>query len=175
MARTFQGKHVSEDWYWVLNEAWRQGVRFQLNSGQRTMAEQWALYRNPPPGTPVVAFPNPNAPHIRVGRQNHAIDVDTNAYAGGEQHLQNWLIKHGIPAVNNVAREAWHIDPVDGAALHRAAVKFGAKQRRLQKYRQKAAELRANITKRQKAGKASPGQRKLLKAYNRMIRKLKRR
>lgn len=111
MAKTFDGHRVSNPWWRVLTAARADGVRFVLNSGRRTLAEQWRLYRNPPRdsnGRPVpVAFPSPNAPHIMVGRYAHAIDV--NALDGGETRLQAWLEKHGVDVSNPVIGEAWHM------------------------------------------------------------------
>jgi hypothetical protein len=54
------------------------------------MAEQWVLWRNfRKYGKPVAAFPLPTAPHIRLGKQAHAIDV--NSLDGGENRLQRFL------------------------------------------------------------------------------------
>lgn len=108
---TFQGKRVSKRWKVVLDRAWSEGVRFQLNSGNRTMSEQWALYNAYRNGSGVLAaFPSPNAPHIRLGRQAHAIDVDSFAYNDGENRLQAWLRKNGANAQNTVAGESWHLE-----------------------------------------------------------------
>jgi len=114
-----QGKRVSRDWHSVLEEAERLRVDFQLNSGKRTMREQLKLWREKGQYHPVnnptgAAFPSPTAPHIRVGRQDHAIDVDQYAERGGEQRLQNWLRSHGISAVNNIPTEPWHLEADDG-------------------------------------------------------------
>lgn len=104
----FQGKRVSRKWKRVLTAA-SKSISFRLNDGRRTMREQWALYRKYKAGTGnLAAFPNPNAPHIWVGRANHALDVDQ-YYGDGEQALQHWLKKHGVDAVNNVYREGWHL------------------------------------------------------------------
>jgi hypothetical protein len=112
---TFDGKRVSGPWRRVLTQARGAGVRFTLNSGRRTMAEQWALYRNPPrfpDGTPVpVAFPNPLAPHIRAGFPAHALDI--NAVDGGETRLEEWLERHGVAVSNPVASEPWHLTVPD--------------------------------------------------------------
>lgn len=113
MALTFQGKRVSRAWLIVLREA-RKHVAFTLNSGRRTMAEQSALYRQnmlngrPRSGRPLTARPSPIAPHIRVGRPDHAIDVDS--LDGGETRLQKWLRKQGARAENTVAGESWHLE-----------------------------------------------------------------
>jgi GH24 family phage-related lysozyme (muramidase) len=112
----FDGKRVSRPWKRILTEARAHGVRFLLTSGRRTMAEQTRLWRNPPRdanGRPVpVAFPQPNAPHIWVGRPAHAIDV--NALDGGETRLERWLENHGLNVENPVAGEAWHMVVTDG-------------------------------------------------------------
>src|SRR4051812_11227200 len=89
------------------------GVHFELDSGRRTMAEQLVLWRNYRKyGKPVAAKPVPWAPHIRVGRQAHAIDV--NSLDGGENRLQHFLRKEGLNAVNDVAGESWHLTVPEG-------------------------------------------------------------
>jgi GH24 family phage-related lysozyme (muramidase) len=141
MAKTFDGKRVSRRWHRVLTAARKDGVRFLLTSGRRTLAEQWALWRNPPRdanGRPVpVAYPNPNAPHIRVGRQDHAIDV--NALDGGETRLQAWLTRHGVLSTNPVAGEAWHLE-APGGDLKRLADKLRGREKRRRR-RERLAEL----------------------------------
>lgn len=125
MASTFQGKRVSGQWHTVLTEAAKH-VNFRLNSGKRTMAEQRALVRSQglwsyanPHGA---AAPNPNAPHIRVGRANHALDVDQ--YAGdGVQALARWLRSHGMAVNFTVPTEGWHIE-ASAADLAKLARKF---------------------------------------------------
>lgn len=110
----FDGKRVSKRWAVVLKRARKDGVRFQLTSGRRSMAEQWGLYRQnmlngrPRPGRPLTAFPSPTAPHIRVGNPAHALDV--NALDGGEARLQRWLEKKGARPTNPVPGEAWHLE-----------------------------------------------------------------
>ena len=106
----FQGKRVSRTWKRVLSQARRDGIDFRLNSGRRTLAEQWAFWRNyQRNGWPVAAYPLPTAPHIRVGLPNHAIDVDT--FVGdGEQALQRYLQRHGVSVTNPVRGEPWHMD-----------------------------------------------------------------
>jgi hypothetical protein len=114
----FQGKRVSRQWHRVLTEA-SYHVKFTLDSGQRTMLEQLALVREKgvwswsnPHGA---AFPSPNAPHIRVGRQNHCLDI--NSLDGGQKRLADYLAKHGVHVVFNVPPEPWHMDPVNPAEL----------------------------------------------------------
>jgi hypothetical protein len=112
---SFKGIRVSHEWRVILLEAWHDGVRFQLNDGQRTIAIQWERVRkhglygpNNPHGA---AYPNANAPHIKHGAPNHALDVDS--AGNGENELQAWLAHHGCAAVNNVSTESWHLDPVN--------------------------------------------------------------
>jgi lysozyme len=113
----FDGKRVSRPWYRILNEARAHGVRFLLTSGRRTMAEQTRLFHQNMqlvggrwvrrPGRPLTAFPSPTAPHIRVGRIDHALDV--NALDGGENRLQAWLRDHDVISTNPVPGEPWHL------------------------------------------------------------------
>lgn len=151
---TFSGRRVSAAWKTVLDEAVRDGISFQLNSGQRTMGEQQALYDqnmsggSPRPGRPLTAVPNGNAPHIRVGRANHALDVDMYA-KDGEQALQNWLVKQGLGAVNNVPGEGWHIDVPDESQLLSLARKIRKERSRIRRLRKQLkrqiARLRARL------------------------------
>lgn len=166
---TFQGKRVSAQWHAVLTEATRH-VRFRLNSGQRTMAEQRELYRLYKSGRGnLAAFPSPVAPHIRVGREDHAIDVD--ALDGGETRLQRWLEQQGARMSNPVRGEAWHME-IHPPDLARLAKRF-AEPSRLDKWRARRSRVLATITARQKAGKSSPGLRALLAKLTRAIRREK--
>jgi hypothetical protein len=111
---TFQGRRVSDQWAVVLAAAQRAGVNFRLNSGQRTFSEQAALYRLYRSGRGnLAAVPSHNAPHIRTGRQDHALDVDM--YAGdGVQGLARWLRKQGASVAWTVPGEGWHIETPRG-------------------------------------------------------------
>ena len=80
-----RGKTVSREWAAVLTAA-AHDVAFVLDSGHRTMGEQQGLYDNYlRVGRPLAARPAANAPHIRLGRIDHAIDV--NALDGGAARL----------------------------------------------------------------------------------------
>jgi len=103
---SFQGKRVSGKWAVVLRWAEKQGVRFSLTSGQRTMADQWRLYRVFQSGGNLAAFPSPLAPHIRKGFSNHALDV--NSLDGGETRLERWVESKGVDWKNTVPGESWH-------------------------------------------------------------------
>lgn len=130
----FQGKKVSDSWDVILTEAAKY-VRFRLNSGRRTMSEQWALFRQnmirpgvPRPGHPLTAVPSPNAPHIRLGRENHSLDVDS--YVGdGENALQRWLNHQGLVMVNDVSTESWHMTEASEARLKRVAARIAQAHR----------------------------------------------
>jgi hypothetical protein len=107
---------VSAQWHRVLTAARRDGVAFLVTDGHRTMAEQaerYATYQRF--GHPVAARPSANAPHIRTGRHDHAIDV--NALDGGAGRLAAWLRRHGVAAAFPVPDERWHMEaPADQLA-----------------------------------------------------------
>ena len=119
----FDGSRVSDEWDVILTAARRDGVQFHLNSGRRTISEQWRLYRLWRAGVgAVAAFPSPAAPHIRTGRADHAIDVST--IGGGEHRLQEYLNRHALGARNTVAGEPWHLEAASEVLLKRAAAKL---------------------------------------------------
>lgn len=127
----FQGKRVSDEWDVILTDAAKR-VSFRLNSGRRTMKEQAALFSQnmvrrgvPKPGRPLTAVPNPNAPHIMVGRPNHSLDVDVNVGAG-EQALERELERTGLVIINDVAGEPWHQSERDASRLKRVAARIQA-------------------------------------------------
>ena len=125
---------VSAQWFTVLDAARKAGVSFGLNDGHRTMAEQEKLYELYLHGGNLAAVPSPTAPHIRTGRPDHALDV--NSFDGGAGRLAAWLRKRGAQASFPVPREPWHIE-VPRADLVRLAEKladplagYPAKERR---------------------------------------------
>lgn len=124
----FDGHKVSTSWDVVLTHARRMGTKFELDSGRRTMGEQWALWRNyRKVGHPVAAFPSPNAPHVRVGRQAHAIDVNNND--GGRARLQAYLNHEGLHPRQTVPGEPWHLE-LSEAELKNYAAKVRSRQRK---------------------------------------------
>jgi hypothetical protein len=103
-----RGKTVSREWAAVLTAAARE-VAFRLDSGHRTMAEQQVLFNHfLAVGSPLAARPSANAPHIRLGRIDHAIDVDS--LDGGAKCLAIWLHGKGAHPTFPVPGEAWHIE-----------------------------------------------------------------
>ena len=105
---TFRGKKVSREWATILHAAERE-VAFTLDSGHRSMEEQEGLYEHYLHfGHPVAARPSPIAPHIRLGRIDHAIDV--NSLDGGAGRLAAWLTHRGGHPRFPVAGERWHVE-----------------------------------------------------------------
>lgn len=125
MAQRFDGNRVSNEHYYVLRAAREVGdVEFRLNDGNRTLGEQRYLYTHQPP---LAAFPSPWAPHIRVGRSDHALDIDQ--WVGdGVRAFVAWCKRVlGLAWAWTVPGEGWHIEVVGGAAaLKRAAKKAKA-------------------------------------------------
>lgn len=119
MAYRIDGQPVSKPWHIVLTHYRRTGGRFRVNSGRRTLREQWRLYRLYKAGTGnLAAYPNPGAPHIRYGRANHAIDVDLYAVKpGAPDRLVSWLREHDVAASRPVPGEPWHIEAPRGDLL----------------------------------------------------------
>lgn len=123
---------VSAKWLVVLVAAADAGVNFRINSGQRTMAQQWRLYNAYLGGSGVLAaYPSLRAPHIRT--PNHAIDVDS--WNDGENKLQAWLRSEGVTARNTVATESWHLELTDEGldklyARYRSTADYPDKARR---------------------------------------------
>lgn len=112
----YYGHLVSQEWDIVLRAADRAKVKFHLNSGHRTMAEQRKLFNQnmrmvhgqwvPRPGRPLTAIPSPTAPHIRIGRIDHALDID----APGVDKFIKFCAKHGLKLRKTVPGEAWHVE-----------------------------------------------------------------
>ena len=126
----FEGKRVSKKWYVVLKRAREAGhTTFRVNSGKRTMREQWALFRQnmrwdgrrwvPKPGRPLTAYPSPTAPHVRIGRADHALDLDH------PESLARFLRSSPRDAHPTfpVAGESWHLE-LPGKELTRLWKKY---------------------------------------------------
>jgi hypothetical protein len=125
MVRYIQSKLVSEQWYVVLQAASDAGIAFQLNSGRRTMRQQQKLVDEKGVWTPSnptgAALPTPNAPHIRVGREDHALDVST--LDGGNSRLTAWLRSEGVRVNHPIQAEPWHLE-VPGKDLERLYLRY---------------------------------------------------
>lgn len=114
----FHGKRVSTTWGIILRNAERKGVLHAINQGRRTMAEQAEFVREKGLWTPSnptgAARPSPTAPHIRVGREDHALDVN---YPQPVLALQKFLSDHGVAARRPIAAEPWHIEAISEKSL----------------------------------------------------------
>lgn len=114
-------ERVSSEWYTILMALRASGVKFNVNEGHRTMDRQAQLvrelgrYPNGKAGYGTgAAAPSPSAPHIRVGRIDHAIDCDNPA------GVVTGLRKLGVAATRPIAKEPWHIEAPE-AHLRKAA------------------------------------------------------
>lgn len=114
------GELVSSQWHVLLLACRADGVAFHVNEGHRTFARQWELYRLYRSGRgALAAYPSPNAPHIRTGRLDHAIDFNN---AAG---VIRWLRGHGVPSAYLAVRgESWHVE-AKASELVAAARRYG--------------------------------------------------
>lgn len=107
----FEGKTCSYEVWVFLTAARAAGVPFSVNSLRRSMGEQGALFAQNMfpdggvrPRRPLTARPSPVAPHIRVGRWDHALDVQ------GAQALIAFARRNGVTLALTVRGESWHIE-----------------------------------------------------------------
>lgn len=103
---SIDGELVSDHWIAFLSSARADGVPFHINEGHRTLARQtyfWNCYitKRCNNGN-LAARPSPYAPHIRSGRQDHAID------ANNLQGIINYGRRHGVTITRTVRGEEWH-------------------------------------------------------------------
>jgi hypothetical protein len=115
---TTGSERVSEEWWSVLKDMDAEGVPVHVNEGHRTMARQAQLVREQgryPNGVggygTGAAAPSPSAPHIRLGRVDHAID-----FGGDAARIVRELEKRGIKAWRPMSKEPWHVE-VDAGDL----------------------------------------------------------
>lgn len=107
--RPIDGEQVSEQWWVILNHLRTvMGVAFNVNEGHRTWARQEELVREKglwsPSNMHGAAAPSANAPHIRTGRIDHAIDFNNS------QGVINALGRLGVSARRTVPGEEWHLE-----------------------------------------------------------------
>ena len=160
----FRGHSVSREWANVLGAAGRE-IGFTLDSGHRTLAEQEALYRHYLRfGSPLAARPFANAPHIRTGRFDHAIDV--NSLDGGANRLAAWLHGKGGHPSFPVTGEPWHIELPAGelrvlaGALADPLRRYTASERRMIREYDRLLRTRRNRRRRLALRKLMRAQRK---------------
>lgn len=138
--RYFHGKRVSRSHYAMLLEAEHRGLISAINQGRRTIAEQWVFWRiYKRDGHPVAAFPSPSAPHIKWGKENHAIDADAPQPV---HHLADFYRSEGVPVAFNVLSEAWHMDTLDEGKLKQAARRYNWRDRPVIRPGQKVVGVR---------------------------------
>ncbi len=115
--RDIDGEEVSAEWYTILSDMRKAGVHFNVNEGHRTMSRQQYFYDLWKSGRGnLAAAPTPNAPHIRSGRIDHAIDFSNDGA------VFTWLAKKGLGPVRTVRGESWHIElPVSRMRAYHAA------------------------------------------------------
>jgi peptidoglycan hydrolase-like protein with peptidoglycan-binding domain len=125
-SRYYHGKRVGGDHYTVLAAYERKyGVPAQVNQGRRTLAEQWTFWNHYRTyGWPLAAYPSPAAPHIKYGRNNHALDINAGSGRGQAQHVAAYYRSLGIPVTFNVRGEPWHMDTLDSRKLAIAAARL---------------------------------------------------
>lgn len=122
--KRFHGKRVSPA-HWALLVAYERAhhTTLHINQGARTLREQAAFYAHYLRyGKPVAAKPTPSAPHIKWGRQHHALDINAPEPA---HSVAVFYAEHGVPVDFNVSTEAWHMDTLDEAKLIHAARRVG--------------------------------------------------
>lgn len=131
---TFHGKRVSPAHKVLLAEYERHHGGITINQGARTLREQAAFYAHYLRyGSPLAARPWGGAPHIKWGRQHHALDINAPQPA---RSVADFYRKHGVPVAFNVRGEPWHMDTLDERALirsagrlaphHHASLRFGS-------------------------------------------------
>lgn len=120
---THRGKRVSRSHAVMLAAYERKtGRAIYINQGARTIAEQTAFWNHYQKyGWPLAAYPSPGAPHIKYGRENHALDVNADVVQG----LAAFYRANGVPVAFNVPGEPWHMDALSESALIAAAKRLG--------------------------------------------------
>jgi hypothetical protein len=115
----YKGELVSRPWAVVLRDMAADGVNFDINEARRSLERQQFFWDCGPNGCcccnncNLAARPSIFAPHIRVGRPDHATDFDTLSHNIND--VLNWLARKGLkpsrPAGAGTDRwEAWHVE-----------------------------------------------------------------
>lgn len=121
----WDGEEFSRSWYWIARRAVRLGIIkiTDVNDAHRSMALQAQRVREHGEWSPAnptgAAPPTPAAPHIRVGREDHALDVQTTAIG----RFMAWLAGNGVPTHRPVLEatdtEPWHMEALtEGELIH---------------------------------------------------------
>ncbi len=116
--------YVSADWHVILSDLVRNGVPVLLGDGHRSMGLQRARVRqfglyHPVRNPRGAAAPSATAPHVRLGRPDHALDLDTGVV---DRIIRECQARYGLRLKRTVRKEPWHVEAIDGpAALREAA------------------------------------------------------
>lgn len=103
----FDGTNCSRVYTRMLTMAREDGVKFHLNSGFRSVKEQWRLYRLYKAGKgALAAFPGTSTHNKRGWKQG----LDVNDTDGGRARLQAWAHRHGMAFDLTVKGESWHLN-----------------------------------------------------------------
>ncbi len=101
-------KNVRRAYARLLHMAGAAGINVRLNSGHRSIAEQWRLYRLYKQGKgPVAAFPGKSTHNKKDYRQG--LDIDMYAQDGIKPFIR-WCRGHNIYFDYTVPGEGWHIN-----------------------------------------------------------------
>lgn len=101
----------------VYNEQRR--THLEILEGHRTMERQRFFWNCGPNGCcccnncNTAAFPSDQAPHIKTGRPDHAVDIAI----GQVQDFVNWASTRGLQPRRVVAGEPWHVE-LDRRKMH---------------------------------------------------------
>lgn len=102
-------ERVSLPWWVVLKDMDAQHVDIHVNEGHRTLERQAELVREKGlwslSNQTGAAAPSANAPHIRTGRIDHALDLGSDTRTAIRA-----LYARGIHAQAPIVREPWHIE-----------------------------------------------------------------
>jgi hypothetical protein len=105
--KKMDGKRVSKGWWYLLDAARRDGLDFRLNSGYRSVAEQWKLYRAYKAGRgPLAAYPGTST-HNKLGWRQ-GVDIGPNSHE--VDRLIAWADRRGVTLKRTVPGEWWHLN-----------------------------------------------------------------
>jgi hypothetical protein len=138
------GEEVSGAWIGLLRDLRHvDHVDFNVNEGHRTLARQAELVREKGLWTPSnptgAAAPSANAPHIRTGRADHAIDFDNAVGVIAAARKRGVTLRQTV-----MPHEPWHVE-ANLVDLHRynarRAKAIRAMRQRLKGLRSRASKL----------------------------------
>lgn len=165
----FHGKRVSTTWGIILRNAERKGVLHAINQGRRTMAEQAEFVRQKglwSPSNPTgAARPSPFAPHIRVGREDHALDVN---FPSPVLALERFLNDHGVATRRPIGAEPWHIEAVSEKALIALAKRLKHRPTKRQRLALELKHIRARV---RQIGHWTPARQRRAKSIEKFLRR----